>query len=84
MFIKYSQGNKISYDSQKWLVDTEEEISQIPCWQMGSTVYVITTGESWMMDSKGTWHVMGSIQKDPIECECEEYITWKELPEANG
>ena len=82
MFIKYSQGTKINYDMQKWLVEEESEISQVPCRQIGSTVYVITTGESWMMDSKGKWHVMGSIQKEPIECDCVEELTiWGDLPE---
>ena len=46
MYIKYAQGNKIGYDMQKWLVDEENEISTIPKSQMGSTVYVISTGES--------------------------------------
>ena len=49
---------------------------------MGSTVYVITTGETWMIDSKGSWHIMGSIQKEPIECDCVEELTiWGDLPE---
>lgn len=49
---------------------------------MGSTVYVISTGETWMMDSTGKWHVMGSIRKEPIECDCVEELTiWGDLPE---
>ena len=36
-----------------------------------------------MIDSKGVWHVMGSIQKDPIACDCVEELTvWGNLPEA--
>ena len=51
---------------------------------MGSSAYVITTGESWMMDSKGRWHVMGStISKDPVVCDCVEELTiWGNLPET--
>ena len=49
---------------------------------MGSTAYVITTGETWMMDSKGSWHVMGSIEKEPIQCDCVDELTiWGDLPE---
>ena len=82
MITKYGQGNKINVDMQKWLADTEAEISTIPRCLMGSTVYVISTGETWMMDSTGRWHVMGSIQKEPIECDCVEELTiWGDLPE---
>jgi len=49
---------------------------------MGSTVYVITTGESWMMDSKGSWHIISSnSDKTPIECDCVEELTiWEDIP----
>ena len=82
MIIKYAQGNKISYNMRKYLVEEESELPQIPRCNMGSTAYVITTGESWMMDSKGNWHVMGSIEKEPIQCDCVEELTiWGDLPE---
>lgn len=82
MISKYGQGNKINQDMQKWLADTEAEISTIPRCLMGSTVYVITTGETWMIDSTGKWYVMGSICKEPIECDCVEELTiWGDLPE---
>lgn len=83
MITKFSQGNKINYDLEKWLVDTEEEVSTIPKCQMGSTVYVISTGESWMIDSTGTWYIMSSSSgKDPIECNCVEELTiWGNLQE---
>ena len=49
---------------------------------MGSTAYVISTAESWMMDSKGKWHVMNSSGKPPVECDCVEELTiWGDLPE---
>ena len=83
MITKFSQGNKINYDLEKWLVDTEEEISTIPRCQMGSTVYVISTGESWMIDSTGKWYIMSSSSgKEPIECDCVEELTiWGNLQE---
>lgn len=82
MIIKYGQGNKVNYDMQKWLVEEESEISTIPRCLIGSTAYVITTGESWMMDSKGKWHVMNTSGKEPIECDCVEELTiWGDLQE---
>ena len=82
MIIKYGQGNKVNYDMQKWLVEEESEISTIPRCLIGSTAYVIATGESWMMDSKGKWHVMNTSGKEPIECDCVEELTiWGDLQE---
>lgn len=82
MIAKYGQGNKINYDMQRWLVDTETEIASIPRSVMGSTVYVITTGESWMIDSQGSWHVMSASGKEPIQCNCVEELTiWGDLPQ---
>lgn len=84
MIKKYGQGNRANYDMHKWLVEEESELAQIPRCQMGSSAYVITTGETWMMDSKGSWHVMGSIEKDPIACDCVEELTiWSELPDPS-
>lgn len=85
MYIKYAQGNKIGYDMQKWLVDEENEISTIPKSQMGSIVYVISTGESWMIDSNGMQHIMSSnSDKTPIECDCVEELTiWGDIPTQN-
>ena len=82
MIIKYSQGNKINYNMRKYLVEEEKELSQIPKCNMGSTAYVITTGETWMMDSKGSWHVMKKKKKEPIQCDCVDELTiWGDLPE---
>ena len=84
MITQYGQGSKINHDMQKWLVEEESEIAKIPKCLMGSSVYVITTGETWMIDSKGLWHIMGSIQKDPIACDCVEELTiWGDLPEPS-
>ena len=84
MITQYGQGNKINHDMQKWLVEEESEIAKIPKCLMGSSVYVIATGETWMIDSKGLWHIMGSTQKDPIACDCVEELTiWGDLPEPS-
>ncbi|MBO5143105.1 MAG: hypothetical protein J6C46_09025 [Clostridia bacterium] len=64
------------------MVEEETELSTIPRCQMGSTAYVITTSESWMMDNQGKWHVMNTSGKEPIECDCVEELTiWGDLPE---
>lgn len=83
MIIKLGQGNKINYDVEKWLVEKEDELSTIPRCQIGSTAYVIDTAETWVMDSKGTWHIMNSASnKDSIICDCVEELTiWEDLPE---
>ena len=83
MVAKFAQGNKVTQNLSKWLVDEENEISTVPYSQMGSTVYVISTGESWMIDSKGKWHIMSSTSdKEPIECDCVEELTiWGTLQE---
>ena len=82
MITKFAQGNKVNYDIQKWLVEEESELSTIPRCIIGSTAYVISTAESWMMDSKGKWHVMNSSEKPPVECDCVEELTiWGNLPE---
>ena len=47
---------------------------------MGSTVYVIHTRDTYMMDSKGMWHCVTS-DKAPIECDCVEELTiWADIP----
>ena len=82
MITKFAQGNKVNYDIQKWLVEEESELSTIPRCIIGSTAYVISTAESWMMDSKGKWHVMNFSGKSPVECDCVEELTiWSNLPE---
>ena len=86
MIVKYGAGNRTNYDVHKWLVEEESEIAQIPKSIMGSTVYVITTGESWMIDSKGKWHIMSALsEKEPIECNCVEELTiWGDLVEPTA
>ena len=80
MVKKLSQGNRIAYAMNKWLCDDVEEISKIKRCPMGSTVYVIHTRDTYMMDSKGMWHCVTS-DKAPIECDCVEELTiWADIP----
>lgn len=77
----YSNGGKVDYDIQKWLVDTEEEVSKVPLCTMGSTIYVIRTGDTWMMDSEGNWYEMTGT-KGSIPCDCVSELTiWGDLKE---
>ena len=84
MIIKFSQGNKVSYDFSKWIVDEESEIASVPTNRIGSTVYVIHTGETWMMDSANKWYPVTTPGKAPIECNCVEELTiWSDIPTNN-
>ena len=56
MITKRSQGNSISYDIKQWIVDTEDDVASIPRCPMGSTVQIISTGKTKMIDSNGNWH----------------------------
>lgn len=48
---------------------------------MGSTVYIIHTKETYMIDSKGVWYSTNS-DGEPITCDCvEESTIWGELTE---
>ena len=47
---------------------------------MGSTVFVIHTKDTYMMDSKGIWYSITS-DADPIVCDCvEEMTVWADIP----
>lgn len=82
MVIKFAQGNNVSYDVTKWIVDEESEVATIPTNIMGSTVYVIHTGETWMMDSSNNWYPVTVPGKEPIPCDCVEELTiWSNIPE---
>ena len=52
----------------------------MPKCPMGTSVYVIHTGETWMADNAGTWYPVNA-DKDPIHCDCVEEMTiWQDLP----
>ena len=83
MFLKYSQGNKIEHSFSKYIVEDEEELSEAPnnC-TIGDIVYVVHTGEYWMMDRSKAWYPMTTSGKGPIICDCVEEMTfWNELEE---
>lgn len=81
MILKYSQGGKINYSFGKYMVDDEDEL--IPLGQkcdFGDTVYVIHTGEYWVMDSQHLWYPLTNKDKNPIKCNCVDEMTiWSEL-----
>lgn len=80
MIKKYSQGNRKTYEICKWICDDIEEISQIPYSAMGSTVFVIHTKDTYMIDGQGVWHSITS-DASPIQCDCVEEMTiWNEIP----
>lgn len=77
---KLSQGNKIGYSYVKWLCDDIEEMAKIPPCPMGSTVYVVHTRDTYMMDSNNVWYCMTS-PAEPIKCDCVEELTiWGDIP----
>lgn len=80
MVRKLSQGNRIGYSYFKWLCDDVEDIPVIPKSPMGSTVFVIHTKDTYMMDSAGVWYSITS-DADPIVCDCVEELTvWADIP----
>lgn len=83
MVKKLSQGNRVSYSAWKWLCDDVSEISKLPKSPMGSTVFVIHTKDTYMMDSQGTWYCITS-DANPVECDCVEELTvWADIPTYN-
>lgn len=83
MIKKISQGNRIVYTVSKWLCDDIEDISHIPKSAMGSTIFVIHTGDTYMADGQGVWHSITS-SADPIPpCDCVDELTiWADIPTA--
>ena len=55
MIIKHSQGDKVNYDIANWIINDVEEISDIPECSIGSTVYIISTGEKWIKNDDNEW-----------------------------
>ena len=79
MVQKYQQGKRINYQFDKWISDDESELHSVNA-KMGDCIYVIHTGETWIMDSKGKWYPKNG-DKDPIACDCVEELTiWGEIP----
>ena len=48
-----SHDGNPAYGLQEYVVDSAEDIKNLPRCDMGSTALVISTGEVYMVDSKG-------------------------------
>jgi hypothetical protein len=75
------QSCRTTYGVTEYVADTKEDVARISKCVMGSTVYVIHTKETYMIDSKGVWYPVNS-DDDPIQCDCvEESTIWEDLKE---
>ncbi len=81
MWKKTKQGNRISYDTWEFVVDTIEDLKTLPQSPMGSKAFVIATKDTYMVDStRKTWHSITS-EAGSVECDCvEESTVWDEIP----
>ena len=81
MIKKIAQGNKLQYTNHKFICDDVEDISRLPRCPFGSTVFVIHTKDTYMIDSSGTWtSITSSAPGVPGECDCVEELTiWGEI-----
>ena len=43
---------------KEFVADTEEDVDKLPSCEMGSTVYVIESGNVYMKNGNGEWAVM--------------------------
>lgn len=50
-----SHDGNISYGIKEYVADTPEDIKDIPPCAMGSTLFVISTAELYVMNSENTW-----------------------------
>lgn len=51
-----AQNGKISYGVTKYILDTEAELSELPTFvSPGSNAFVISTNDSYMLNSKKEW-----------------------------
>lgn len=81
MYQKLTQSGRTTYGVSEYVADEKTDVSKIPKCVMGSTVYIIHTKETYMIDSKGVWYSTNS-DGEPITCDCvEESTIWGELTE---
>ena len=82
MIKKIAQGNRVQYNNYKFICDDIEDISLLPCCPFGSTVFVIHTKDTYMLDSVGTWCCITSDADGiPGVCDCVEEMTiWGDIP----
>lgn len=50
-----SHDGNVSYGIKEYVVDTPEDISNVPPCAMGSMLFVISTAELYMMNGEGKW-----------------------------
>lgn len=81
MYQKLMQSGRTTYGVAEYVADEKTDVAKIPRCVMGSTVYVIHTKETYMIDSKGVWYAVDS-EGDPVICDCvEESTIWEDLKE---
>lgn len=81
MYQKLMQSGRTTYGVTEYVADEKTDVAKIPRCVMGSTVYVIHTKETYMIDSKGVWYTV-DFEGDPIICDCvEESTIWEDLKE---
>ena len=85
MIKKIAQGNRLQYNNYKFICDDVEDIANLPCCPFGSTVFVIHTKDTYMLDSQGVWtSITSDADGVPGGCDCVEELTiWGNLNE-NG
>lgn len=82
MYLKLAQSGRAAYGVAEYVADDKTDVARLPRSVMGSTVYIIHTKETYMIDSKGVWHAVDS-DGDPIVCDCvEESTIWGDLQET--
>ena len=82
MFVKLNQSGRVTYGVTNYVADDKSDVANLPRCVMGSTVYVIHTKETFMMDSNNVWYPIDS-DSEPIKCNCvEESTIWGDLKEA--
>lgn len=83
MYQKLTQSGRAAYGIAEYVADEKADVARIPRCVMGSTVFIIHTKETYMIDSQGVWYAIDS-DGDPIHCDCvEESTIWEELTEEN-
>lgn len=53
----FSHEGDISYNIKEWVCDTPEDLANLPSdpAAMGSTAFIISTSELYMLNSEGKW-----------------------------
>lgn len=53
----FSHEGDISYNIKEWVCDTPEDLANLPSGSMamGSTAFIISTSELYMLNSEGKW-----------------------------